>query len=611
MRLPSLLLAALVFVAAALAEEPKKIRVLLIDGQNNHDWPATTAWLQKFLTASGRFTVDVSTTPPKGASVRSWEGWQPKFSAYDVVLSNFNGGHLANGTRWPVDVEAAFENYLRRGGGFVSFHAANNSFFQWPAYNDIVGLLWRDKSFGPSLIIDEKEKVVFVPANEGRNAGHPPRYTFHMTTLNTEHPITQGFPKKWLHPSEQLTHGQHGPDGVVSPATINVLTYAWSESVKERQPMDWVRNYGKGRVYVTMLGHTWKNEEPDNPNLRCVGFQTLFLRGLEWAATGQVTVPIPADFPTEDKISVRPGPIVLPSVLLAAKRVLILGDSITYGGNYVDFVETVVRRRAPEWRGEIISLGLSSETVSGLSEVGHAGGKFPRPDLHERLDRVLAQTKPDLVLACYGMNDGIYFPFSEERFAKFRDGMVRLREKVAAARATLVHVTPPVFDPVPIAAKVLPDGLDAYPAPFSGYNDVLDRYSAWLLAQRGKGWDVIDVHGVMAATIARLRETDPKFTFSKDGVHPDALGHAVMARAILNAWGLRPDDDEMLGHLATGPDGELLKLVRERRKLLGNAWLTATGHKRPGVAAGLPLPEAEAKAAALEEKIRALLGPAP
>ncbi len=69
--------------------------------------------------------------------------------------------------------------------------------------------------------------------------------------------------------------------------------------------MDWVQAYGKGRVYVTMLGHTWKNEEPDNPNLHCTGFQTLFLRGLEWAATGKVTVPMPADFPTAEKISVR------------------------------------------------------------------------------------------------------------------------------------------------------------------------------------------------------------------------------------------------------------------------------------------------------------------
>lgn len=296
----------------------------------------------------------------------------------------------------------------------------------------------------------------------------------------------------------------------------------------------------------------------------------------------------------------------LPPAVANAKRVVVLGDSITYGGTYVDFVETVLRTRVPGWRGEIIALGLSSETVSGLSENGHAGGKFPRPDLHERLARVLAQTKPDVVLACYGMNDGIYFPFAEERFAKFREGMTRLHDAVVATGASIIHVTPPVFDPQPILAKVLPAGRADYPQPYAGYNDVLDRYSAWLVAQRAQGWDVVDVHGLMNASLARLRKADSAFSFSKDGVHPDALGHAVIARAILAAWGLRPDEGELLALLATKPETELLKLIRTRRKLLCHAWLTATGHTRPGVTPGLPLAEANAQAAVITEKIRAL-----
>jgi lysophospholipase L1-like esterase len=296
----------------------------------------------------------------------------------------------------------------------------------------------------------------------------------------------------------------------------------------------------------------------------------------------------------------------LPPAVDAARRVLFLGDSITFGGAYVDFIETVIHTRAPDWRGEIIDLGLSSETVSGLSEAGHAGGKFPRPDLRERLGRVLAQTKPDLVIACYGMNDGIYFPFAEDRFAAFREGINRLHTAVVATGATIIFLTPPVFDPLPIAAKVLPAGLDAYPTPFSGYNEVLARYSAWLLAQRSGGWTVIDVHGAMTAALAQRRANDPPFTFSKDGVHPDALGHAVIARAVLTAWNLRPDDGELLAGLATTPNDPLLVLIRERRKLRMHAWLTATGHRRPGVTAGLPLAAAEAQAAALTEKIRAL-----
>src|SRR6266481_3240244 len=170
------------------------------------------------------------------------------------------------------------------------------------------------------------------------------------------------------------------------------------------------------------------------------------------------------------------------------KRVLFLGNSITYSGGYVALVEAYFVTRYPGGTIEFSNVGLPSETVSGLSEEGHAGGQFPRPDLHERLGRVLEQTKPDLVFACYGMNDGIYLPLDEERFAKFRDGMILLRKKVAAAGAQIIHLTPPTFDP------------GQHPSPEKAhYNDVLDRYSAWLLEQRASGWRVIDIHGPMNA----------------------------------------------------------------------------------------------------------------
>ena len=109
------------------------------------------------------------------------------------------------------------------------------------------------------------------------------------------------------------------------------------------------------------------------------------------------------------------------------RRVVFVGDSITYAGQYINYIEAYLRIKNPQLRCEFLDLGLPSETVSGLSEPGHAGGQFPRPELRERLDRVLDQTRPGLVVACYGMNDGIYYPFSEERFAKFQEGMKDLR----------------------------------------------------------------------------------------------------------------------------------------------------------------------------------------
>jgi lysophospholipase L1-like esterase len=292
--------------------------------------------------------------------------------------------------------------------------------------------------------------------------------------------------------------------------------------------------------------------------------------------------------------------------ITGAKHILFLGDSVTYAGTYVDFIEAEVRLRDPAWGGEILELGLPSETVSGLSEPNHADGKFPRPDLHERLDRVLAQAKPDVVIACYGMNDAIYWPFNAERFEKFRAGITWLHEKVVAAHAEIVHVTPPVFDPQPIREKVLPGGLAAYPRPYAKYNDVLDRYSAWLLDQRAHGWEVIDVHGPMNHELAVRRNVAAEFTFSKDGIHPDRLGHAVMARAILSAWKFPAAFAEAPIKWASEPEDELLRLIHTRRKLLTDAWLTATGHQRPGMIVGAPLAEATAEAVALDKNIREL-----
>ncbi|MCX7049529.1 MAG: hypothetical protein NTX50_29100 [Candidatus Sumerlaeota bacterium] len=67
--------------------------------------------------------------------------------------------------------------------------------------------------------------------------------------------------------------------------------------------MDWVIPYGQGRVYTTMLGHLWKTG-PDT-TMRCVGFQTMLIRGVEWAASGQVTYPVPKNFPTATDIQLN------------------------------------------------------------------------------------------------------------------------------------------------------------------------------------------------------------------------------------------------------------------------------------------------------------------
>lgn len=276
------------------------------------------------------------------------------------------------------------------------------------------------------------------------------------------------------------------------------------------------------------------------------------------------------------------------------KRILILGDSITYSGQYVDEFELALVTLETGRKIEVINCGLPSETVSGLSESGHAGGKFPRPDLHERLDRVLATVKPDLIFACYGMNCGIYLPFDEGRFTKYREGIEKLRAKAKAAGADIIHLTPAAFDALPVKARLKSAAETKEGQMFEGYDEVLGKYSEWLVEQgKKRGWRVIDVHSAMNTALQKARLSDPNFTFAKDGIHPNDAGHRVMAHAILDAFGMKFDPNS----------AEATKnrpLIRKRGRLLADAYLTAAGHIRPGMAKGLPIPEAEAKAAEIQ-----------
>ena len=283
-------------------------------------------------------------------------------------------------------------------------------------------------------------------------------------------------------------------------------------------------------------------------------------------------------------------------LLLSSPRILFLGDSITASGGYVAIIEAWLRTLPDDRRPLLINGGLTSETVSGLSEAGHAGGKFPRPDLAERLDRVLTLARPNLVFACYGINCGIYQPFSTERFEKYQQGIGQLKAAVEKAGATLVLVTPPFYDD------------KRSPQDFS-YNEVLDRYSDWLIEQRDSGWLVVDLHGPMTREVERRRETNPEFTFQPDGVHPNDAGHWFIAQQLL-AWlgeetaASSESPQDMLE--AKGASAEVLPLAQQRMSILRDAYVGAAGHKRPGIAAGLPIAEAEARAKELAKKIDSL-----
>jgi len=283
------------------------------------------------------------------------------------------------------------------------------------------------------------------------------------------------------------------------------------------------------------------------------------------------------------------------------KRVVFLGDSITHAGGYVAVLEAGLRLKDPQANIEFLNLGLPSETVSGLSEPGHAGGAFPRPDLHEHLTRILTQTKPDLVIACYGMNDGIYYPLGEDRFEKFKDGMERLHVAVEKSGARIIHLTPASFDALPIKDRLLPAGRDEYRQPYEGYDDVLTEYSKWLLSKQKQGWIVLDVHDAMKSAVLKGRESNPTFTFAGDGVHPNMEGQWIVAEPLAAYWQID------LSSVQKSDKGKaLLELVSKKQTIQKLAWLTETKHVRPGIPAGVPMEQAVQQVADLNLQIQAL-----
>ena len=255
--------------------------------------------------------------------------------------------------------------------------------------------------------------------------------------------------------------------------------------------------------------------------------------------------------------------------LFAGKRVMVLGDSITQAGHYVSYLEYLLQKQDPQLDIDLISVGLSSETTSGLSEAGHAGGKFPRPCVHERLDRALAAVKPAVVLACYGMNDGIYLPYSEEQMAAFRDGVTRLAARCHAVGAQVILVTPPVYD---------------NRGSGSTYDQVLAKFAAWEVASPPPGVvAVVDLHTLMAKTLSQRQQADASFHLSKDGIHPGDLGHLIMALAIvqgLNMATLPGTPDELLPVINSDP---LFALVKKHRETRSQGWLQHIGYTREKV----------------------------
>jgi hypothetical protein len=244
---------------------PPKLQALIVTGQNNHDWRGTTPVLRKLLEASGRFEVRVT---------EEFRGSGPETLApYDVVILSYYDGRKPE-LRWGERADNALLNYVRSGKGLVIYHFALAAFDGWTDYEKLSAGNWRP--------------------NHGH---HSARHDYTVTVKDADHPIMRGLKATFPEINDELyANLQWQPEGA-----FHVLATAWDDhslyKQGEKQPVTgpglnqpvlWTVNYGSGRVFVTALGH-------DAAAMNSPGFVTTLTRGAEWAATGNVTIPVPAE----------------------------------------------------------------------------------------------------------------------------------------------------------------------------------------------------------------------------------------------------------------------------------------------------------------------------
>ncbi|MEM9587546.1 MAG: ThuA domain-containing protein [Planctomycetota bacterium] len=302
------------------AHSEDQLKALIIDGQNNHNmWPKTTVMMKDYLEETGRFHVEIARTQFtwKGGDLlkqfplkdgRTYQDlgqpkpdpeFKPDFSKYDVVISNFGWKAAA----WPEETRLGLERYVRGGGGLVVVHAADNSFGDWPAFNEMIGLGgWdgRNEKSGPYVYLDAEGKEI-RDLSPGGGGSHGPQHEFQIVIREPDHPITKGLPRAWMHSQDELYQKLRGP---ATNMTILATSFAAPQykGTGRHEPMLMTITYGDGRIFHTPMGHS-------DVSMQCVGFITTLVRGTEWAATNRVTLTeTPEDFPTATEVSVRPYP---------------------------------------------------------------------------------------------------------------------------------------------------------------------------------------------------------------------------------------------------------------------------------------------------------------
>jgi type 1 glutamine amidotransferase len=292
-----LLVSLILSVPAIDAGAQKKIRTMIATGQDgSHWWEGGCDAVRQILENTGLFTVEIIKTPARGGDMTLYK---PDFSKYDLVVINYGGA------TWPEETREKFEKFVAGGGGVVVIHSSVIPMADWPEYNRMTGLgAWdgRDEKYGPYVYwADGKFVHDYSPGWAGHHALQRHSTIEHR---NTEHPVTKGLNPVWRHFKDEIYSKLRGP-----AQNMEILATTWDDTKDggsgRHEPMMWTVKYGKGKIFVTLLGHAGNDPEL-RYSMECTGFQETLSRGSEWAATGAVTRKAPDDFPTEHVYTLRP-----------------------------------------------------------------------------------------------------------------------------------------------------------------------------------------------------------------------------------------------------------------------------------------------------------------
>jgi len=270
-------------------------KTLIITGQNNHNWKASSPVLKQILDETGLFSTEITITPDKGGDMKTFD---PDFSKYKLVVIDYNGDS------WSEKTNKAFVEYVRNGGGVVLYHAADNSFPSWKEYNEMSGLGgWGDRNQKDGPYVYYKNNQLVTDTSAGNGGSHGKRREFLVRTRITDHPITRGLPVAWLHGTDELYSQLRGP-----AKNMQIIATAFADSAAgggtmRDEPILMTIGFGKGRIFHTTMGHA---DEGGGPSMHCAGFITTLQRGAEWAVTGEVTQKVPWDFPSAAGVVFRP-----------------------------------------------------------------------------------------------------------------------------------------------------------------------------------------------------------------------------------------------------------------------------------------------------------------